>query len=364
MPPVRPTVLSGILRVFDICIGGRGIICDKILDGGARKDTIGWWLTGGSLERHDMPGADGPAPAVNREELYAALNRGILEERLRAFRRNLSRNLALIRARGGLAPLVEGLRGARIVVAGAGPSLDACLPALRKYCGRRGIAIIAADMALRPLVEAGVRPSFVMSCETRPVDYFRGIDHRGTRLLAFACISPSNLSQWKGEVSFYNWMVGGPEYEALWDLAGRDLGFLATGNLVTTQALSFALGCAPSSVLLAGNDLAFRERYYARGVEPLRAAVRASDRFVPAESREYGTIRRRRAYEVRRGGERFYTDAQFLAAKLWMEDLLARERADVFDCSEPGLSGRYVAKTSAEEYFADLDRVRERRRAR
>jgi len=135
--------------------------------------------------------------AMDRDTLYRNLNEGILAERFPAFRRNLERNLPLIRRWGGLAGVVGELRGRHVCVVGAGPSLEESVGDLKKYQHRRELAVIAVDMALLPLVRSGVRPGYVISCETLPVDFFGGVDTRGMRLLAFSCMSPANLGRWK-----------------------------------------------------------------------------------------------------------------------------------------------------------------------
>lgn len=293
---------------------------------------------------------------MDRETLYQKLNEGILAERLGAFRRNLEKNLPLIRKHGGIARVLPLLDGRHVCVAGAGPCLDDARAPLKKYQNRRELAVIAVDMALLPLVRSGVRPGFVISCEATPVDFFGGVDTAGMHLLAFTCMSPVNLRKWKGDISFYNWMVQGPGYDALWDAAGRDLGAVATGNIVTTQAVALALGCRIRSLLIAGNDLAFGRRYYARGTVSHDALHRVSGRFSPAASMEMDSIRGRRDYELVRDGRRFYTSHQFLAAKTWLEDLLARQAVPVFDCSDPGVSEKVVKKTGPREYLSRFDR--------
>ena len=258
--------------------------------------------------------------AMDKETLYRNLNEGMLAERLGAFRRNLGKNLDAIGRHGGLARLLPEFRDRHVCVVGAGPSLDGCAGLLKKYQHRRELAIIAVDMALLPLVRSGVKPGYVISCETLPVDFFGDTDTAEMHLLAFSCMSPVNLRRWRGDISFFNWMMQGPVYDELWERAGRDLGSVATGNIVTTQAVAFALGCGIRSLMIIGNDLAFRRRYYARGTVPHAAEHRRADRFRPAVSAEMDSIRRRREYELHRGGRLYFTSHQFLAAKTWLED--------------------------------------------
>jgi len=294
-------------------------------------------------------------PIVDRERLYGDLNDGILAERRAAFARNLDLNLPLIRRHGGLRAVMPALKGRTALVIGAGPSLDRDLPLLRSCQQRQELVCIAVDMALRPLAGAGIRPRFVVSCETSPVDFFGDVDTAGLHLVAFSCMSAVNLRRWRGGMSFYNWMIHRPEYAALWEKAGSELGFLGTGSLVTTQAAALALGCGVARLVLVGNDLGFTDRFYARGTVAHRSAGRASARLSPVETGEMIRSRRAREYRVRRGDREFYTTRQFLAGKLWLEELFGRSAVPVCDCSDPGCSEKYVAKMNLGDFMDGMD---------
>jgi hypothetical protein len=292
---------------------------------------------------------------VDRERLYADLNDGILAERRAAFERNLRKNLPLICRHGGLRGILGQLKGKTAVVIGAGPSLERNLNLLKKHQQRRELVYIAVDMALRPLAAAGIRPRFVISCETSPVDFFGGVDTDGMHLVAFSCMSHVNLRKWRGAMSFYNWMIHRPEYERLWEEAGADLGFVGTGSLVTTQAAAFALGCGVEALVLVGNDLGFTDRFYVRGTVAHRNTGWSSSRVSPLETMEMLRSRRAREYKIRRGPRDFYTTRQFLAGKMWLEDLFRNGRFPVCDCSDPGCSEKYVAKMDLKDFMGSID---------
>ncbi|MBN1531642.1 MAG: DUF115 domain-containing protein [Spirochaetes bacterium] len=298
---------------------------------------------------------------IDREQLYGALNEGVAAERMPRFRRNLEKNAPLIARYGGLKRLVPELAGRHAVVVGAGPSLDRHVALLGKYQFRDTCVVISADMALKALAAGGVRPRFVFSCETTPVDYFGGIDTTSMHLVAFSCMSPVNLRRWRGDISFYNWMIHTGEYERLWERAGRDLGYVATGNIITTQAVSFALGCGVASLVMVGNDLGYTARYYARGTAAHSLLHEKGSRILTAETMEYWNARSRREYEIRRGDRTYYTNSQFLAAKLWLEDLFKKTTVPVYDCGEPGCSGGSAGRIRLEEYFARFERGPRRR---
>jgi hypothetical protein len=299
---------------------------------------------------------------VDRDTLFRELNEGIIKERCRSFRINLNKNLQFIRRYGGLGRIIPGFTDKMVIVAGAGSSLEKSYSPLKKYQFRKEIEIIATDMALLPLVRNGIYPRFVISCETTPVDFFRKVPTENIHLLAFSCISNINLREWEGDVSFYNWMIHNPYYDELWEMAGRDLGFVATGNLVTTQAISFAMGCRIRSLFLIGNDLGFTDKYYARGTVRYDRKFNVIDRWNTIDTEEYNTVRRVREYIIRRNDRLYYSNNQFLAGKLWLEELFQKQGIPVYDSSEPGCSEEYVEKMGVDEYFDQFERKKGRKR--
>ena len=73
-------------------------------------------------------------------------------------------------------------------------------------------------------------------------------------------------------------------YDDLWKEAGEELGFVATGSIVTTQAVSLVLGCGIASLLLVGNDMGFFDRFYASGASPAEKKFFISGRLNPHTS--------------------------------------------------------------------------------
>jgi len=288
----------------------------------------------------------------NQEEIFSKLNEGMLAERGRAFAHNLKKNVPLIGKWGGLRPIVESFKGKHVLVIGSGPSLDNCYEALEVLRLREDIIFLASDMALKPLYAHGIVPQYVITCETTPTDFFSGINTENMHLLSFSCSSHSNIRKWRGRISFFNWMVNGEIYDDLWREAGKGLGFVATGSIVTTQAVSLVLGCGIASLLLVGNDMGFFDRFYASGTSPSEKKFFASGRLNPPSSIDMNKGRSARGYELRRDGELFYTNNQFLAAKLWLERLFKSEPYPVADCSKPGCSAETVHKIDLLEYLS------------
>jgi len=289
---------------------------------------------------------------INQEEIFSKLNEGMLAERSRAFKNNLAKNIPLIRKCGGLRPVVENFAGKHVLVIGSGPSLDNCYENLKKLRLMDDILFVASDMALKPLYCHGIMPQYVITCETTPSDFFSGISTGNMHLLSFSCSSYSNIRKWNGKISFFNWMVDGEIYDALWAEAGEGLGAVATGSIVTTQAVSMVFLCGIASLLLVGNDMAFFDRFYASGAAPAEKNFFLSGRLNPPASIDMKRGRSARDYEIRREGELFYTNNQFLAARLWLEKLFRSAPYPVADCSRPGCSAGTVHKIDLEDYLS------------
>ena len=299
---------------------------------------------------------------MNKDEIFLNLNAGMLHERSRVFKINLAKNLPLISMHGGLASITGKLKNRNVIVIGAGPGLSKNIHLLKKYRDRIDLVYIASDMALKPLLLNGIRPHYVITCETTPTGFFSGIDTGDMHLLAFSCTSNSNLRNWKGAISFYNWMMDGDYFNELWDRAGRDLGFVATGSIIVTQAVSIALGCGIGTLVLAGNDLGFSDRYYVPGTVSGERRYAASGRFNTYLSIDMTAVRVSRDYEIVRDGRVTYTNNQFLAAKMWLEDLFKRGQYTVVDSSYPGCSGAGIIKMELADFFKKYYGTRKRRK--
>jgi hypothetical protein len=300
---------------------------------------------------------------IDKRFLYEALNQGIAEERFASFRTNLKKNLPFIKKHGGLKNIVKDLTGKNIIVIGAGPSLDSDYATLKKYQNRVEFKYIATDMALKPLVSNGINPSYVISCESTPTDYFGGINTSQMHLIAFSCISNSNLRRWNGSMSFYNWMINDDIYNDLWKLIDDDIGYLATGVIVTTQAVSLTLGCSPASICLVGNDLAFSSRFYAKGSVRHSEFYVKSSRLSTIDSYDINSSRKTRDYEICRDSRLWFANHQFMAARLWLEELIANNNFEICDASIPGLSPVSVKKISLKEYTSDIDKYNRKSRS-
>jgi hypothetical protein len=304
------------------------------------------------MVNHSLSGNSLPKP-MSSEDLFDKINRGVIADRAHAMSRNIEMNRPYIEKWKGLQTFVPLLKGKHCVIVGAGASLDEGISSLRKISQRNQIIIIAADMAMLPLLSYKIRPHYVISCETTPRDFFTRCDTSKSTLLAFSGVCNRIVREWKGPIHFYNWMIKGEPYDRMWERAGLSLGFAATGSIVTTQAISIALGCTIASLILVGNDLGFYDRPYAHGTVRDGDNISRASRIRPLGAIEFAQCRAARHYAIPR--DRIYhTNHQFLAAKRWLESLFASGHITVYDASIPGCAGKNIEKTTLSHYMENI----------
>lgn len=163
------------------------------------------------------------------------------------------------------------------VVAGAGPSLDDTLEALKRHRDR--YFLLAVDASLHPLLTAGLRPDATISIdpERRVGLFFDGVDTRGLNLIAGLTTHPEVAAMWQGDI-LWSFMVSPLPHLchliALYDKVSLALPY---GNCGTTGiGLCLALGF--KSVVYTGIDFAYtHDRAYCRNIK-IERELRPEDR--------------------------------------------------------------------------------------
>lgn len=168
-------------------------------------------------------------------------------------------NLDVI-AREGHVKTLDGLAaGQPAVIVGAGPSLDAQLPALAALQDRA--VIIGADTVLRPLLAAGVRPHLLVGIDPAELNarHLAGVDGlEDVHLAAEGSLHPQAFTGFVDRTFVF---AVSDHHPWPWlRAAGLDRGTLrAWGSVVTTAFdLAVRLGCAP--IVFAGLDLSYPVR--------------------------------------------------------------------------------------------------------
>jgi len=150
------------------------------------------------------------------------------------------------------------------IVIAAGPSLARNIEELRKPLVRERFVLIAVQTALKPLLQAGIKPHFVVSLDYHEISrrFFEGLspaDVEGVQLIVEPKANAVVADAFPGQVR----CPADPNLDTLLgpELAGEH-GSIPAGSTVAHLAHYVArhLGCDP--VVLVGQDLAFTDGLY------------------------------------------------------------------------------------------------------
>ena len=150
----------------------------------------------------------------------------------------------------------DALDGATCIVAGAGPSLDASLPAIAESV-EHGACLVAVDAALLPLVQAGIIPHFVVSIDPLPgVARFYDTELSrlsGCAMVYFPSVDPDVIARWPHErfiaVSTHERYTRYPELDGVARL-------FSSGSVIH-PATDLAVRLGARTVCFAGADFGF-----------------------------------------------------------------------------------------------------------
>jgi len=173
------------------------------------------------------------------------------------WQQNFQANHSAILKNPGILALRKRFDGVPGIVVGAGPSLEKNIGLLNRVSGKA--VIIASDAALKPLLQLGITPSFVISLDPQEdiSKFFTGVNTQRMILVAPAVVHPRILDLWAGRVLFYHQHA--PDISVLTQIHNLvpKIGVLTPGGTVLSVAcdLAFQMGC--NSILFLGQDLAW-----------------------------------------------------------------------------------------------------------
>lgn len=172
---------------------------------------------------------------------------------------NFNANGQAISRNQGIRPLKGKFRDIPVILIGAGPSLDRNIEFLHMAADKS--VLIASDAALRPLLEAGILPSFVVCLDPQPEisRFFQGLNTHPFNLVAPTIIHPKVLSTWEGKVIFYNKFAPDiPVLTKIQQLTNQILPLTPGGSVLSVgYDLAFQIGGNP--IIFTGQDLSFPE---------------------------------------------------------------------------------------------------------
>lgn len=185
-----------------------------------------------------------------------------------AWQNNFNANWQVISRNHGIKPLRGKFRDNPVILIGAGPSLDRNIEYLHNASDKS--VLIASDAALKPLLEEGITPSFVVCLDPQPEisKFFRGLDTIYLNLIAPTIIHPKVLSVWEGRVIFYN--KHAPDIPVLTKIQklAKEIWPLTPGGSVLSIAYDFAFQIGGNPIIFIGQDLSYPEgkRYTSRSI--------------------------------------------------------------------------------------------------
>lgn len=146
-----------------------------------------------------------------------------------------------------------------VIVVSAGPSLNKNIMDLKKAVGKA--CIIATDTAMKPLLNAGIRPDlFVIVDGRKPALLFEHKEISKVPMVTMTGVSIGPMDIHKGKKFFYH---SGASFEnqLFFELSrkeGRDcnLSNIPTGGSVATTAYSLGIMMGAKTIILMGQDLA------------------------------------------------------------------------------------------------------------
>ena len=171
---------------------------------------------------------------------------------------NVIRNVPAITAGRDIRSLTDAYRGTPAVIAAAGPTLDDAIDDLRGVTEHA--LLIAADTALRPLLDAGIAPQLVAALDPGPLNarHFQSLpDCPDTWLVAESALDRSATAPFDGRTFWFH--VSNHHPWPWLNQIGIDVGRLDVWGSVITAAFQTAClaGCDP--IVLVGADLAYTD---------------------------------------------------------------------------------------------------------
>lgn len=211
--------------------------------------------------------------------------------------RNLTQNLDHYALGAGIDDLHFAAKGHAAIVVSAGPSLRRNIDLLKDPSIRERVVIIAAQTVLKPLLEKGIRPHFVVALDYHEISrrFYEGLTPemlKGITLVIEPKVNPAAPSSFPGLVRCVrdDWLD-----QLLGDQLARPMGTIRPGATVAHLAYYLArhLGCDPA--ILIGQDLGFTDgQYYAPNAAIHNVWAAELNEFNTLENFEWQRIMRHR----------------------------------------------------------------------
>ena len=152
--------------------------------------------------------------------------------------------------------VLESALDGKFVIVGAGPSLDGTVKTLKRLQGRAWI--VACDAAVRTLLNAGVKPDFIVTLESlySSSRFFVGIEDQlsSIPLVHYTASNPKLLSSYLGPLLAVKSLSKDHYFKDYY----TGIPYLYAGACVGHVAFSFAEFCGAKEIVMTGFDLAYK----------------------------------------------------------------------------------------------------------
>lgn len=263
--------------------------------------------------------------------------------------RNLACNLDVYSAGATTDALHMAAKDTTAVCVAAGPSLVKNVDLLKETVHRRNVVVIAAQTALKPLLDRGIRPDFVTALDYSPIcsRFYENLPPLpDVTLVAEPKAHPTILENFPGPVR----IIRNQFNDDLLGSLARPILPLKSGATVAHLSLYLAqhLGCNP--ILLLGQDLGFSEGlYYAPGTAIHQVWACELNQFNTLEMMEWQRIVRmsghlRQVQDIH--GQSIFTDEQMMTYLKQFERDFATADEQLIDCTEGGIPKDHTTQMS------------------
>lgn len=213
-----------------------------------------------ALEEFRQAGVVVKSPRLFHSKKMTGFNAEVYSSWIERWATNAAANYPVIKGSMGVAFLKNCAKDVPAVVVGIGPSLDDCIPDLKRAA--RHAVIIATDAALRPLARHGIHPDLVVNFDARDEQQtmWETLDTSRYVLLANSVTSPHTINAWKGSAMFFNMLQSDDEFcSNILPSIYPYLGQLPNMGTVGNGAIFLAKGMGCNPILTVGMDLCYRQ---------------------------------------------------------------------------------------------------------
>ena len=164
-----------------------------------------------------------------------------------------------------LSKLIFYFKDEPIIVVCPGPNLDKNILYLNKF--KKYGRIICVDMALKPLLKAGIIPDLIVSIDSSPkvLEMYKDLnpDSGNVYIAVSTVVNPELANIYKGQVSFFTLKIDNKKLDTMYPELPKYKG----GATVAHTAIILAQQMGASHILLAGYDFAVSNgKYYCNNV--------------------------------------------------------------------------------------------------